>query len=100
MISFNCQMGRGRTTTGMCVAALIAAIEHGTADDQDEDDEEEENEQDEADLNSDEVQYMKGQLGFPRGCDAPKADRIGEYKTILQLVTVLTHGKRQFSVLD
>lgn len=45
----------------MCVAALIAAIEHGTADDEAEDEEREEGESDDEDLNSDETQYLKGQ---------------------------------------
>ena len=53
-------MGRGRTTTGMCVAALVAAIEHGTADKpNDSEDEDDEDEYENADLNQDEAQYLK-----------------------------------------
>jgi hypothetical protein len=28
VFQFNCQMGRGRTTTGMCVCVLICSISH------------------------------------------------------------------------
>lgn len=81
---FNCQMGRGRTTTGMSAACMIATIancdmaaemaadEAAAADETvDEDDME------------DETQFLNG-----------------EYKTILQLVTVLSHGKQAKRITD
>ncbi|KAL7424934.1 hypothetical protein Q5752_000621 [Cryptotrichosporon argae] len=66
---FNCQMGRGRTTTGMIAATLVAAVHAGVKLDpvHDEDDQDEVHE--------------------------AAAYQNGEYKTILQLVTVLSHGK-------
>ncbi|ODO07006.1 hypothetical protein I350_04372 [Cryptococcus amylolentus CBS 6273] len=82
---FNCQMGRGRTTTGMAVASLIATIavdeapfDHGLHTD---DEEEVEEEEDEAVPEA--TQYQNG-----------------EYKTILQLVTVMSRGKEAKRVTD
>ncbi|WVQ75186.1 hypothetical protein IAR50_004796 [Cryptococcus sp. DSM 104548] len=79
---FNCQMGRGRTTTGMAVASLIATIavdeapfDHGLHTD----DEEEE----EGEAVPEATQYQNG-----------------EYKTILQLVTVMSHGKAAKRITD
>ncbi|KAH7106320.1 inositol hexakisphosphate-domain-containing protein [Auriculariales sp. MPI-PUGE-AT-0066] len=76
---FNCQMGRGRTTSGMVVASLVSTIlelpKGWEAVEQDEPEED-------ADLYdliegfSDEQVYLSG-----------------EYKTILQLVGVLSNGK-------
>lgn len=73
---FNCQMGRGRTTTGMIAASLIATIATETKEELARDEATDpEDEDDLLDL-EDETQYLNG-----------------EYKTILQLVTVLSHGK-------
>ncbi|WWC73457.1 uncharacterized protein I206_107427 [Kwoniella pini CBS 10737] len=77
---FNCQMGRGRTTTGMTVACLIASI---TSDDEaiylDYSDGESDDQEPILETN----QYLKG-----------------EYKTILQLVTVMSHGKEAKKITD
>nr|KIR85732.1 hypothetical protein I308_03840 [Cryptococcus tetragattii IND107] len=79
---FNCQMGRGRTTTGMTIASLIATI---TSNDSAfdggflSDEEEEEDEEAVAEA----TQYLNG-----------------EYKTILQLVTVMSHGKEAKRITD
>lgn len=73
-------MGRGRTTTGMIAASLIATIATGdmAVEGMYED-------EDEADLDDieDANQYLNG-----------------EYKTILQLVTVLSHGKQAKRITD
>ncbi len=96
---FNCQMGRGRTTSGMVTACLIATTmtwEHAA--------EESFSEQiqnasalehyDAMDGPSEEEAYLEGVHGylliFKQGADG---DRVGEYKVILQLVSVLSHGK-------
>ncbi|KAK1923782.1 inositol hexakisphosphate-domain-containing protein [Papiliotrema laurentii] len=78
---FNCQMGRGRTTTGMVAASLIATIatEDMELERADEADEEEQESGEMAEMQ----QYLNG-----------------EYKTILQLVTVLSHGKQAKRVTD
>jgi hypothetical protein len=82
MNSFNCQMGRGRTTTGMIVASLIATIRM--------DDKSAESTED---LLEEPFESNDG-----HGTDAEQY-LAGEYKTILQLVTVLSHGKRtSFSI--
>ncbi|OCF37043.1 hypothetical protein I316_00947 [Kwoniella heveanensis BCC8398] len=78
---FNCQMGRGRTTTGMTVAALIATI---ASDDQVlEMEYDEEGEGDDLEGMPERTQYLNG-----------------EYKTILQLVTVMKHGKEAKRITD
>ncbi|KAL0953290.1 hypothetical protein HGRIS_004539 [Hohenbuehelia grisea] len=75
---FNCQMGRGRTTTGMITACLIATTigwdTHGVVEAEGQDDADEM--YDSMDGPSEEEAYLQG-----------------EYKTILQLVGVLSHGK-------
>ncbi|OXH32476.1 hypothetical protein J008_03246 [Cryptococcus neoformans] len=78
---FNCQMGRGRTTTGMTVASLIATIASNDSpfDGGFLSDEEEEEEEAVAEA----TQYLNG-----------------EYKTILQLVTVMSHGKEAKRITD
>ncbi|KAH8826577.1 inositol hexakisphosphate-domain-containing protein [Flagelloscypha sp. PMI_526] len=78
---FNCQMGRGRTTTGMTTACLIATI--NTLDERVLSGEIEMGEEDETD----------GRLDQMDGFDEALAYQQGEYKTILQLVGVLSHGK-------
>ncbi|KAF5327539.1 hypothetical protein D9619_004360 [Psilocybe cf. subviscida] len=76
---FNCQMGRGRTTTGMISACLVSSttcwnsdVDPASADDE----------------ISDVTVYD--------AMDGPSEEEVylaGEYKTILQLVGVLSHGK-------
>ncbi|EMD34003.1 hypothetical protein CERSUDRAFT_117523 [Gelatoporia subvermispora B] len=80
---FNCQMGRGRTTTGMVTACLIATTlkwDHAKEDrvlrSTEEQDESALDRYDSIDGPSEEEAYLQG-----------------EYKTILQLVGVLSHGK-------
>ncbi|KAF8199666.1 inositol hexakisphosphate-domain-containing protein [Pholiota molesta] len=75
---FNCQMGRGRTTTGMVSACLVSS----TLD---------------WDTNMDEVVAEDSvALNMYDTMDGPSEEEVylaGEYKTILQLVGVLSHGK-------
>ncbi|WVF68673.1 hypothetical protein IAT40_003444 [Kwoniella sp. CBS 6097] len=78
---FNCQMGRGRTTTGMTVASLIATIANDIQVLDMEYDEEEEG--DDLEGMPERTQYLNG-----------------EYKTILQLVTVMKHGKEAKRITD
>ncbi|KAG5647375.1 hypothetical protein DXG03_000443 [Asterophora parasitica] len=73
---FNCQMGRGRTTTGMVTACLISSIMHWDADGEELAHEPAAEIYDSMDGPSEEEAYLQG-----------------EYKTILQLVGVLSHGK-------
>lgn len=58
-------MGRGRTTTGMCVASLIATIEQNSLQDLLADDEDEE---EEGDQGLDQTQYLNGQSGRSLYC--------------------------------
>ncbi|KDQ57083.1 hypothetical protein JAAARDRAFT_194263 [Jaapia argillacea MUCL 33604] len=74
---FNCQMGRGRTTTGMVTACLIATTTSWT---------------NQANGNSDEEVGSEGYDSID-GPSEEEAYLQGEYKTILQLVGVLSHGK-------
>ncbi|WRT69446.1 uncharacterized protein IL334_006432 [Kwoniella shivajii] len=77
---FNCQMGRGRTTTGMTVACLIATVaSDNEVLDLDSSDDDFDDEEPMPETN----QYLKG-----------------EYKTILQLVTVMSHGKEAKKITD
>nr|XP_031859044.1 uncharacterized protein CI109_005550 [Kwoniella shandongensis]KAA5526116.1 hypothetical protein CI109_005550 [Kwoniella shandongensis] len=80
---FNCQMGRGRTTTGMTVASLIATI--ATDDHAFEVFSSASEEEDDEDLDQvpEATQYLNG-----------------EYKIILQLVTVMSHGKEAKRITD
>ncbi|KAG1726694.1 inositol hexakisphosphate-domain-containing protein [Suillus paluster] len=75
---FNCQMGRGRTTTGMVTACLISTTMNWQGEENYFDAPEDPNltEYDSIDGPSEEQAYLQG-----------------EYKTILQLVGVLSHGK-------
>lgn len=75
---FNCQMGRGRTTTGMVTACLISTTMNWQGEENyiDEQEDPDSTEYDSIDGPSEEQAY-----------------RQGEYKTILQLVGVLSHGK-------
>ncbi|KAF9485182.1 hypothetical protein BDN70DRAFT_910314 [Pholiota conissans] len=75
---FNCQMGRGRTTTGMISACLISSTL-------------------EWDINMNEIIVEDSvSLDMYDAMDGPSEEEVylaGEYKTILQLVGVLSHGK-------
>ncbi|KDR78950.1 hypothetical protein GALMADRAFT_244621 [Galerina marginata CBS 339.88] len=75
---FNCQMGRGRTTTGMITACLISSSMHWETD------------------NNHVVAEEEVALEMYDAMDGPSEEEAylaGEYKTILQLVGVLSHGK-------
>ncbi|KAF8734647.1 hypothetical protein AX14_003198 [Amanita brunnescens Koide BX004] len=74
---FNCQMGRGRTTTGMVTACLISST-----------------------VNWKEQESKRvaeePSIDFYDAMDGPSEEEAylqGQYKTILQLVGVLSHGK-------
>ncbi|KAF9048553.1 inositol hexakisphosphate-domain-containing protein [Panaeolus papilionaceus] len=74
---FNCQMGRGRTTTGMITACLISSTMNWTSS-----------------LNEEFIEEISPEVYDP--IDGPSEEEVylaGEYKTILQLVGVLSHGK-------
>ena len=97
---FNCQMGRGRTTTGMITACLIATTDgwsgrEGQADPPVEDAQEEF--YDSLDGPSEEEAYMQGKCFRVCCSDGNGTNRFfvcaGEYKLILLLVGVLSHGK-------
>ena len=82
---FNCQMGRGRTTSGMVTACLISTIRHWEPGAED--------------------ALMKEELEAPvyDSMDGPSEEEAylqGEYKTILQLVGVLSHGKAAKRLTD
>ncbi|KAI6025906.1 inositol hexakisphosphate-domain-containing protein [Pisolithus orientalis] len=75
---FNCQMGRGRTTSGMVTACLISTIMNWSRDIH-------------LDDTSDDVDITAYDM-----IDGPSEEEAylqGEYKTILQLIGVLSHGK-------
>ncbi|KAH7884393.1 inositol hexakisphosphate-domain-containing protein [Phlebopus sp. FC_14] len=81
---FNCQMGRGRTTTGMVTACLISTIMNWSG---------EENVERQEEVNI---------ISFD-SIDGPSEEEAylqGEYKTILQLVGVLSHGKIAKCITD
>ncbi|EPT01640.1 hypothetical protein FOMPIDRAFT_1119753 [Fomitopsis schrenkii] len=86
---FNCQMGRGRTTTGMVTACLISTTTQWVHDLESSmlearaDDDESDDRYDSLDGPSEEEAYLQG-----------------EYKTILQLVSVLSHGKMAKRLTD
>ncbi|KAI0701913.1 inositol hexakisphosphate-domain-containing protein [Cerioporus squamosus] len=78
---FNCQMGRGRTTSGMVTACLIAttmAWEHAAEDKISGEDQ-----------NANALEHYDAM----DGPSEEEAYLAGEYKVILQLVSVLSHGK-------
>ncbi|KAI0027879.1 inositol hexakisphosphate-domain-containing protein [Vararia minispora EC-137] len=77
---FNCQMGRGRTTTGMVTASLIATTMHWT---------------EELTAPSDAPLRAEGEDSYDYidGVSEEEAYLQGEYKSILQLVGILSHGK-------
>ncbi|KAF5365852.1 hypothetical protein D9615_010633 [Tricholomella constricta] len=74
---FNCQMGRGRTTTGMVTACLISSILHWDPDEE-------------------ALWQYEPAAEIYDSMDGPSEEEAylqGEYKAILQLVGVLSHGK-------
>ncbi|EKM78648.1 hypothetical protein AGABI1DRAFT_100687 [Agaricus bisporus var. burnettii JB137-S8] len=76
---FNCQMGRGRTTTGMVTACLIASTQQWTSQEQ---------------QLAEHEPMTEAEIYDP--IDGPSEEEAylqGEYKTILHLVGVLSHGK-------
>ncbi|EIN10058.1 hypothetical protein PUNSTDRAFT_125979 [Punctularia strigosozonata HHB-11173 SS5] len=78
---FNCQMGRGRTTSGMVVACLIASTARW--------------EQQRLDSGQSPLPEAEGGEAYDAvdGFSEEQAYLQGEYKIILQLVGVLSHGK-------
>ncbi|KAH9915114.1 inositol hexakisphosphate-domain-containing protein [Fomitopsis serialis] len=88
---FNCQMGRGRTTTGMVTASLIATTTRWVHD-----------------LENVMLESRGDDEGDDRevhydSIDGPSEEEAclqGEYKTILQLVSVLSHGKMAKRLTD
>ncbi|KAF5391632.1 hypothetical protein D9757_002462 [Collybiopsis confluens] len=83
---FNCQMGRGRTTTGMISACLVSStLEWNPVSEEGNDL-----------MAIAQDDFEESQEGFFNSMDGPseeEAYRQGEYKTILQLVGVLSNGK-------
>jgi protein-tyrosine phosphatase len=82
---FNCQMGRGRTTTGMVTACLIATAMNLERDEWT------------PDIEPDSI------VGDYDAIDGPSEEEAylqGEYKIILQLVGVLSHGKTAKRLTD
>ncbi|KAF5367062.1 hypothetical protein D9758_003884 [Tetrapyrgos nigripes] len=80
---FNCQMGRGRTTTGMVTACLISTTMNWDGVDQ----------SDIMALARDDPNASVENFDSMDGPSEEEAYKQGEYKTILQLVGVLSHGK-------
>ncbi|KAI0768012.1 inositol hexakisphosphate-domain-containing protein [Trametes elegans] len=78
---FNCQMGRGRTTTGMVTACLIATTTTW------------EHERENALKDEEQSGNAFEQYDSMDGPSEEEAYLQGEYKVILQLVSVLSHGK-------
>jgi len=82
---FNCQMGRGRTTTGMVCACLVATVLNGNH----------------KDLESEEVPLSPpSPFEVLEGVSEEEAYLNGEYKIILQLVGLLSHGKLSKRIAD
>ncbi|KAG6902829.1 hypothetical protein C0995_010714 [Termitomyces sp. Mi166 len=83
---FNCQMGRGRTTTGMVAACLISSTMHSDWDREE----------------SASIQHESSVEIYDTidGLSEEEAYLHGEYKTILQLVGVLSHGKAAKRLTD
>ncbi|OBZ72108.1 Paladin [Grifola frondosa] len=86
---FNCQMGRGRTTTGMVTACLIATTTSWKHD-----------VEPLVSLSAEETESALEQYDSIDGPSEEEAFLQGEYKTILQLVGVLSHGKMAKRLTD
>ncbi|KAF9260086.1 hypothetical protein L218DRAFT_1079604 [Marasmius fiardii PR-910] len=80
---FNCQMGRGRTTTGMVTACLISTTMNWDVQRNDSN----------VLTDTEDKGDVSGEFDLMDGPSEEEAYRQGEYKTILQLVGVLSHGK-------
>ncbi|CAO1618211.1 unnamed protein product [Sympodiomycopsis kandeliae] len=100
--AFNCQMGRGRTTTGMIIASLISTVSHFGEElyVSDENNLSSSTLLDESNSNSAASQQrMEGAKDFLDN----REDELwlqGEYRMILQLVGVLSHGKLAKKLTD
>lgn len=79
---FNCQMGRGRTTTGMVAACLVSTV----------------NSWEGAENTPEEP--MDAIYDTMDGPSEEEAYQQGEYKTILQLLAVLSNGKLAKKITD
>lgn len=85
---FNCQMGRGRTTTGMVIATLLYLVRNRTI----------LSEIMETDLFSPTTEEDISTLG---DSDQTRVRLLaGEYKSISSLIQVLEHGKEAKRILD
>ncbi|KAF8492621.1 inositol hexakisphosphate-domain-containing protein [Russula emetica] len=82
---FNCQMGRGRTTTGMVTACLIATVMNLKRDER---------------ISEIEPDSIVGNYDTIDGPSEEEAYLQGEYKIILQLVGILSHGKTAKKLTD
>ncbi|CCL99307.1 uncharacterized protein FIBRA_01323 [Fibroporia radiculosa] len=89
---FNCQMGRGRTTTGMVTACLIATTIHW--------DHALESSMFVQPAEDDDYESGLERYDLIDGPSEEEAYLQGEYKTILQLVGVLSHGKMAKRLTD
>jgi hypothetical protein len=100
---FNCQMGRGRTTTGMVTACLIATVMNLKRDERTSEIEPDSivGDYDTIDGPSEEEAYLQGTIILNQ---TPVFRSwhifLGEYKVILQLVGVLSHGKTAKRLTD
>ncbi|KAG7089324.1 hypothetical protein E1B28_011021 [Marasmius oreades] len=87
---FNCQMGRGRTTTGMVTACLISTAMNWDVQRSDSN----------VLTEIEDKGNTSGEFDTMDGPSEEEAYRQGEYKTILQLVGVLSHGKVAKTLTD
>lgn len=99
---WNCQMGRGRTTTGMVIAALVSTVAHHGE------------ELFESDLSASIVSWSgflqsaraeEDDFALEKAKDAldNREDELwlqGEYRSVLQLVAILKHGKLAKKLTD
>jgi inositol hexakisphosphate len=93
---FNCQMGRGRTTTGMVSACLIATAMNLKRDERTSEIEPDSivGDYDTIDGPSEEEAYLQGNVLSNQTVRIMELTiSSGEYKIILRLVGVLSHGK-------
>lgn len=93
-------MGRGRTTTGQVAACLIATTESWQSRDNDPDQEDAIENYDSIDGPSEEEAYLQGRIARVSKTLTKLNDFSGEYKTILHLVGVLSHGKAAKRLTD
>jgi len=105
---FNCQMGKGRTTTGMVVAIMLHHVVRG-APEEDHDDEaeeeeaedKEEEEQDDAEGEDKAEEKDAAAAADAQATDAAEPDlKQGEYAVILDLIKALPNGKKAKSLVD